>query len=120
MATYYSTATSLLVQAPAALSSSFGSGSATGSFSADVWTPGFDANGVVNAASWNLVPPGRWIAIAGSELSALTGATLSGTDFGVDNFSSAAFCAVSCVPFVPYFLISTATFSDGSAPTPNQ
>ena len=46
--------------------------------------------------------------------------TRIGNDFRRASFSSAAFCAASCVPFVPYFLISTATFSDGCAPTPNQ
>src|SRR5712672_114827 len=50
----------------------------------------------------------------------LAGAPGSGTLFGADSFASAAFCAASCVPLVPYFLISTATFSDGCAPTPNQ
>ena len=50
----------------------------------------------------------------------LAGAPGSGTAFGCASFSSAAFCAATCVPFVPYFLISTATFSDGCAPTPIQ
>src|SRR5690349_14152671 len=44
----------------------------------------------------------------------LAGAPASGTLFGTANFSRAAFWAASCVPPVPYFLISTATLSDGN------
>src|SRR5450631_1178084 len=48
-----------------------GSGSAAGTFAADVWTPGRDADGVVNLVSWNLVPLNRWIEVAGTRLDGL-------------------------------------------------
>jgi PKD repeat protein len=34
----------------------------------DVWTPSRDADGVVTAASWASVPPGRWITVANSSI----------------------------------------------------
>src|SRR5262245_47877092 len=49
----------------------WGSGTAVGTFAADVWTPGRDAGGVVNLVSWNLVPLNRWIEVAGTRLDSL-------------------------------------------------
>ncbi|WP_246356965.1 hypothetical protein [Pyxidicoccus fallax] len=40
----------------------------------NVWTPGRDAEGLVNAASWELVPKGRWIEVAGTPLTSLDAA----------------------------------------------
>ncbi|MCY1003064.1 hypothetical protein OWM54_38540 [Myxococcus sp. MISCRS1] len=49
----------------------WGSGPETGSISGDVWTPGRDSTGLVNEASWALVPKGRWIEVAGTPLTTL-------------------------------------------------
>ena len=44
----------------------------------------------------------------------------SGTDLGCASLPRAVCWAAACVPFVPYFLISTATLSEGWAPTLSQ
>ena len=49
----------------------FGSGPATGTYVGDTWTPGRDGSGVVNQASWDIVPTGKWSKIAGSRLDGL-------------------------------------------------
>ena len=46
----------------------WGTGTETGSLVGDVWTPGRQANGKVNQVSWNLVPTGRWIEVAGTRI----------------------------------------------------
>jgi hypothetical protein len=43
----------------------FASGPDAGTLVGDLWTPGKSA-GVVNAASWAIVPTGRWITVTGS------------------------------------------------------
>jgi hypothetical protein len=48
-----------------------GSGSDPGSFANDLWTPGRDNNGRVNAASWAQVPRGRWVEVAGTRMDSL-------------------------------------------------
>jgi hypothetical protein len=45
-----------------------GTGSDAGTFNADVLTPGRDERGRMNAASWALVPTGRWIRVAGTDI----------------------------------------------------
>jgi hypothetical protein len=49
----------------------WGTGSEVGSLNGDVWTPGHDADGLVNASSWALVPGGRWIEVNGTRLDGL-------------------------------------------------
>ncbi len=49
----------------------FGAGTEAGSFADDLWTPGRDANGLVNRVSWDLVPVGRWVEVASTRLDAL-------------------------------------------------
>ncbi|MGC4115503.1 MAG: hypothetical protein QM765_13050 [Myxococcales bacterium] len=49
----------------------FADGTEAGTFAADVWTPGRNAQGVVNQVSWDLVPKGRWVTVAGTRLDAL-------------------------------------------------
>ncbi len=63
----------LTVQAPAPVPTGFANGSDAGSFNAatDTWTPG-RLNGTVNAASWALVPTGRWVKVAASSIDGLT------------------------------------------------
>jgi hypothetical protein len=56
------------VVASGAFVGTWGAGSDTGSLVGDVWTPGRDANGVVNRASWDTVPTGRWIEVAGTRI----------------------------------------------------
>ncbi|WP_338867818.1 hypothetical protein [Myxococcus stipitatus] len=55
----------------AGVSPGWGQGTQTGSFSNDVWTPGRDTDGRVNAASWALVPRGRWVSVSDTKLQAL-------------------------------------------------
>jgi hypothetical protein len=50
---------------------SLGAGAQKGSMRGDVWTPGRDAAGVVNQASWNIVPANRWIEVDSTNLSKL-------------------------------------------------
>lgn len=66
---------SILLSKPLSLSivaSSFGQGADIGGLQGDVWTPGRDANGVVNQISWANVPREQWMRIAGTEMSTLT------------------------------------------------
>lgn len=51
----------------------FGTDSNAGTYNAGTftWTPGRDGAGLVNAASWALVPTGTWVRIAGTRLDAL-------------------------------------------------
>lgn len=49
----------------------FSNGSEAGSLQGDAWTPGRDAQGVVNQVSWDLVPRGRWITVAGTRMDTL-------------------------------------------------
>lgn len=53
--------------APAA----FGTSTEVGSFSAGVWTPGRDKDGLVNAKSWDSTPKNQWFQVAGTHLDAL-------------------------------------------------
>lgn len=46
----------------------WGSGSDPGTVVGDLWTPGRDAEGRVNRVSWEAVPKGRWIEVAGSRI----------------------------------------------------
>lgn len=68
----------------------FGNGNATGSLNGDVWTPGRDANGLVNQVSWDLVPRRRGIWVAGSKLAALDGVVKAAIpawrDYGTDGW----------------------------------
>lgn len=48
-----------------------GTGNTAGSFANDLWTPGRDEAGLINQVSWDLVPRGRWIQVAGTRLDAL-------------------------------------------------
>lgn len=52
---------------------SFGQGTDAGSIAGDRWTPGRDDQGVVNQASWSLVPTGRWVSVAGTRMDVLDG-----------------------------------------------
>ena len=49
----------------------FGTGTDAGHFAADVWSPGRDATGQVNAVSWQLVPVGRWVEVEGTALQSI-------------------------------------------------
>lgn len=86
MTTFISNRTSLVLAAATPASSGFGSGSDAGTFVDNVWTPGRDAAGLVNAASWATVPAGRWVRVGGSQMSALDAAIKSALpgwrDFG--------------------------------------
>lgn len=65
----------ILLSKPLSLSivaHSFGQGSNAGSLQNGVWTPGRDANGVVNQVSWDAVPSGTWVRVAGTEMNTLT------------------------------------------------
>lgn len=62
-----STATTIGVQA----AGTWGTDSATGTLVGNIWTPARDLSGRVNLASWNIVPIGRWIQVAGSEVNTL-------------------------------------------------
>jgi hypothetical protein len=70
-----SSATTLTVQPPRPLPAGFANGSATGTFDAasGSWTPGRTA-GVVNAASWAIVPAGRWVQVSDTRIDGLTAA----------------------------------------------
>jgi len=46
----------------------FASGAGAGTLVGDVWTPGKDGSGIVNQASWDTVPTGRWIEVAGTRI----------------------------------------------------
>lgn len=73
------------------LSVGFGSGSDTGTFSSNLWTPARDGTGRVNAASWAITPTGQWFQVAGTRLdtldasikSAISGWTMPGSWAGV-------------------------------------
>jgi hypothetical protein len=49
----------------------FGLGSDAGSYANNVWTPGRDSDGRVNQVSWDLVPAGQWVTVAGTRLDGL-------------------------------------------------
>lgn len=55
----------------------WGQGSDAGTFSAGVWTPGRNSGGLVNQVSWDLVPTGQFVRIAGTEMSTLTAAIVA-------------------------------------------
>ena len=69
MATLFSRPSSLIVNPP--IRTEFGTGGDAGRLEDDVWTPGRDANGIVNAASWAIAPRGRWLAVDGTRLDAM-------------------------------------------------
>ena len=71
MASLISNTATLSVELPTPIASGFGSGSDVGSYANNVWAPGRDASGLVNAASWATVPSGRWVRVVGSNMSAL-------------------------------------------------
>lgn len=91
MATILSNPVNLLVQSPTTVVRDWGSGTQTGAMSGDLWTPGRDANGVVNLASWNIVPKQRWIQVAGSRLDGLDAAVKAAIpawrDWGVEGWN---------------------------------
>lgn len=64
MAQLLSQPTILLVQSP----SRFATGSARGSYAQNVWTPGRNANGVINQMSWDLVPSGQWTRVVDTSI----------------------------------------------------
>lgn len=49
----------------------FATGPEQGTFANELWTPGRDASGSVNLDSWQLVPRGRWVRVAGTRLDGL-------------------------------------------------
>lgn len=74
MPTLTSSASTIVVQASVSTDASFGSGNDAGSMQGDLWTPGRDAQGRVNLASWDTVPRSRWVSVAGTRLDALDAA----------------------------------------------
>ena len=70
MARITSSPVTVIVQPPPQL----GQGGDAGSISGNLWTPGRDGTGRVNQASWDLVPVGRWLDVAGTRLDALDAA----------------------------------------------
>jgi hypothetical protein len=91
MATLTSKPATLLVRTPAPVQTQFGNGSQTGSFANGVWTPGRDANGVVNAVSWDLVPKRQGVTVAGTQLvsvrAAVEAAVPGWRDYGVEGWN---------------------------------
>ena len=71
MATLLSHPVNLIVKAPVSPDASFGSGGDAGHMKGDVWHPGRDDGGKVNARSWDIVPRRRWVIVAGTQLAAL-------------------------------------------------
>ena len=73
MAKIVSSPATMWVQPPRPAPAGFTNGAQTGSFDAatDTWTPG-TSGGVVNQASWALVPSGRWVQVAGTRIDGLT------------------------------------------------
>jgi len=71
MATLLSKPINLVVQPASTAAQGWGDGGATGSVAGDVWTPGRNAAGVVNAASWNALPLNRWVQVGGTRLDAM-------------------------------------------------
>jgi hypothetical protein len=71
MATLTSRPVNVVVQSASATATGWGSGNNAGTVVSDVWTPGRDAAGAVNAASWAAVPKDRWLQIADTRLDAL-------------------------------------------------
>jgi hypothetical protein len=71
MATLNSYPATLMVRTPVPVQNQFGNGSETGSINGDVWTPGRDGAGAVNAVSWDLVPLRRGVRVAGTQLQSL-------------------------------------------------
>ncbi|MCP3143254.1 hypothetical protein [Pyxidicoccus xibeiensis] len=72
---------------------SWGNGTETGRLEGNVWTPGRDSTGLVNAVSWALVPKGRWIEVAGTPLTSLD-AELKAALPGYRDFGSGGLAAV--------------------------
>ena len=70
MARITSSPVTVIVQPPPQL----GQGGDAGSVSGNLWTPGRDGTGRVNQVSWDLVPAGRWLDVAGTRLDALDAA----------------------------------------------
>jgi hypothetical protein len=50
------------------LPTGLGAGAETGAYASRLLTPGFDSNGVLNAASWAVAPAGEWFQVAGSRI----------------------------------------------------
>ena len=74
MATLLSKPVNLVVQTASTAAQGWGDGNAVGSVAGEVWTPGRNAAGVVNAASWNTVPLNRWVQVGDTRLDALDAA----------------------------------------------
>jgi len=55
----------------AELDSAWGTEDDVGTIAGDVWTPGRDADGRINCASWQTVPIDRWVQVTGTRLDAL-------------------------------------------------
>jgi hypothetical protein len=71
MPTLTSKPVSVIVQPASTTVQGWGQGSEVGTLTADVWTPGRNAAGAVNAVSWATVPAARWVQVAGTRLDAL-------------------------------------------------
>ena len=91
MSTLLSRPVNLVVQAASTAAQGWGGSSATGSVVGDVWTPGRDSAGVVNAASWNTVLLNRWVQVGGTRLDAMDAvvkAAIPGwQDYGVEGWN---------------------------------
>ena len=91
MATLTSQPINVIVQSASTAVQGWGSGSNAGSVAADVWTPGRDAAGAVNAVSWATVPANRWVQITDTRLDSLDAvvkAAIPGwTDPGVEGWN---------------------------------
>ena len=77
MTTLLSHPVNLVVKAPVSADARFGEGSDAGQLDGDVWYPGRDQQGRVNAASWELVPRQKWVSISGTKLSSLDAQVLA-------------------------------------------
>jgi hypothetical protein len=60
----------------------WGTSSVTGSLVGDVWTPGKDAQGRINKASYATIPTGRWIEVAGTRIDQQLTTTITGASIG--------------------------------------
>jgi hypothetical protein len=77
MPTLLSHPVNLVVKAPVSTDAKFGEGTDAGNMEGDVWYPGRDAAGRVNAVSWEQVPRRRWVTIADTKLSGLNDEVLA-------------------------------------------
>jgi hypothetical protein len=91
VATLLSKPVNIVVQPASTSAQGWGDGADTGSLAGDAWTPGRNAAGAVNAASWNTVPLNRWVQVAGTRLDALDAAVKAAIpgwkDYGVEGWA---------------------------------